>query len=131
MTASIYQSSTPRLHVSESSASQLPRSCPLWPSTSRVIFHGNSRKADHEWSQEWENARTDRWVISKDLLIGAPRLVPIDEHHHLEVQSTEPGAVIIARSGGGGVHNNVFFEDLIWSPVAFPWYLEAMAYNSP
>ena len=28
-----------------SSASWLPRSCLLWPSTSRVIFHGNSWKA--------------------------------------------------------------------------------------
>ena len=26
----------------ESSTSRLPRSCPLWPSTSRVVFHRNS-----------------------------------------------------------------------------------------
>ena len=42
MMASIYQSSTPGHHCSESSASWLPRSRLLWPSASRVIFHGNS-----------------------------------------------------------------------------------------
>ena len=42
--ASIHQSSTPGFQFVffESSASRLPRSCPLWPSICRVVFHRNS-----------------------------------------------------------------------------------------
>ena len=45
------------------------------------------KKATHEKSQEWESARIDLSVVSRDLCCGAPRLVRIDEHHNLEVQS--------------------------------------------
>ena len=44
-------------------------------------------KGLHEKSQEWEGAKTNRLVVSKDLCFGAPRLVWIDEHHNLEVQT--------------------------------------------
>ena len=34
-----------------------------------------------------ESVRIDLWVVSRDLCFGAPRLVRIDGHHNLEVQS--------------------------------------------
>ena len=42
MAAAIWLSSTRHLYFSECSASWPPPSCPLWPSTSRVTFRGNS-----------------------------------------------------------------------------------------
>ena len=54
---------------------------------SRMTFHGNFWRASQELSQEWESARTDLLVVSKDLCFGAPRLVRIDEYLNLEVLS--------------------------------------------
>ena len=77
------------VYFSESSASWLLRSCPLWPSTSRMTLHDNFWRASHESSQEWESARKNLFVVSRDLCFGAPRLVRIDELHSPEVQSCD------------------------------------------
>ena len=82
MTASIWMSSTPVFYFFESSASWLR----LWLPASGLTFHVNFCRASHEWSQEWERARTNLLVVSKNLCFRAPRLVRTDELHILEVQ---------------------------------------------